>query len=83
MASQRRERDHVYKCHLLISHWIARGKRPAIAEPGIIDQKIDIDLITRERIDQQFDLRFVGKIDSANVDLQVWISVQQFVAQIG
>jgi hypothetical protein len=80
MASQRRERDYVYECHLLISHWIARGKRPEIAEPGIIDQKIDIDLITRQRIDQQFDLRFVGKIDNANVDVQVWISVQQFVA---
>src|SRR5436309_726530 len=37
MASERRERDHVYECHLLISHWIARGKGPAIAEPGVID----------------------------------------------
>jgi len=34
----------------------------------------------RERINQELDLRFVGKIDNANVDVQVWISIQQFVA---
>src|SRR5438445_9148878 len=43
---------------------------------------IKLYLFACERIDQQFDLRFVGKINGANVNVQVWISVQQFLAQI-
>jgi hypothetical protein len=31
---------------------------------------------------QQFDLRFVGKINGANLDIQIWIAVQQFVPEL-
>jgi len=35
----------------IVSLRIARGKRPVVAEAGIVDQKVDVDLCRKSQID--------------------------------
>jgi hypothetical protein len=65
----------------IVSLRIARGKRPVVTEPGIVDQEIDIDLVFLEPSNQLVNLPFVAKIDNAQVNAQLRITISELIAQ--
>src|SRR5207244_3623506 len=81
-AGQRGERNDVYLHDPIVPLQIARGKRSVVAEAGVIDQQVDVDLFLLEPLRQLLALRLVAKIDNAHVHEEVWIAREHFVAQL-
>src|SRR5207248_7273989 len=75
------ERDDIYLNDPIVSLRIARGKRPVVAQSGIVDQEVDVDLVLIEPRDQIVDLRLAAKIDSPHMNIQLGVSIAKFVAQ--
>ena len=73
MAGQGSERDHIYEHHLLVALGIACRKGTAVAEPRVVDQKIDIDLLALEPRHQFLQLRQIGEISFPNVNDEIWM----------
>src|SRR5437588_12646468 len=79
---QQCECDDIYLNDSIVSLRIARGKRSVVAQSGVIDQEIDADCVLLEPTNQFVDLRFVAKIDNTDMNVQVRVSISQFVAQL-
>src|SRR5207253_4305949 len=82
LAREQRERSDVDLNHGVESAGLNRGEGPLIANAGVVNQEVDVDLVLLEPSHQLIDLRFVRKIDNAHLNAQLRAPILQFFAQL-
>jgi hypothetical protein len=73
---------HVHQGDSFETLEITGHKRTQVAQPGIIDQKIDLDFFTLEPFDQSVNLQFVGQIRDPNVHIQIRIATSELISHL-
>src|SRR5262249_28817943 len=81
MTGDQRQRRDIYERHFLVSIGIALGKGTAVAQPGIIDQEIDVEFVAIKRFEESPQLAKIGEIDFANVNNKFRMLSLQSISQ--
>ena len=80
-SRQQRQRRDIHGQHFFHALDLARRKGADIAEPGVVDEKIDRDFFAFEPIAQFDDRALIRQIGFPKVDIQVRIASREFVAE--
>src|SRR5206468_11468475 len=80
MTSQRSKRCDVYQRHLTVANRIALRKTTAIAESGVVDQQIDVELFAIKPRQQLAQLRRISQIGVVNVNEKLWMLSVQLIS---
>jgi UDP-glucuronate 4-epimerase len=82
LARKQSDRSDIDLNHPIVAFDLARRDRAVVTQPGVINKEIDLDLVLTEPANQFSDLCFDGKINNANVDVELRVTASQFFAQI-